>query len=46
LHSNTKVAEQIQHIFDKLGEHDTQLTSIYEVMENLMDHNAEEKAKK
>lgn len=46
LHGNTKIAEQIQQIFDRLGEHDVQLTSIYEAMENLMDHNAEEKAKK
>lgn len=46
LHSNTKIAEQIQHIFDRLGEHDVQLTSIYEAMENLLDHNEEEKAKK
>lgn len=46
LHSNKKIAEQIQQLFDRIGEHDVQLGTIYEALENLMDEKAEEKVKK
>ena len=43
LHSNKKIAEQIQQIFDRIGEHDVQLSGIYDAIENLMDEKAEKK---
>ncbi len=46
LHSNKKIAEQIQKIFDRIGEHDVQLGAIYDALENLMDEKTEEKVKK
>ncbi len=46
LHSNKKIAEQIQQLFDRIGEHDVQLGTIYEALENLTDEKAEEKVKK
>ena len=46
LHSNKKIAEQIQQLFDRIGEHDVQLSAIYEALENMMDEKAEEKVKK
>ena len=32
--------EQLKEIKDRLGEHDTQLTQIYDAMENLLDEKA------
>jgi ORF6N domain len=46
LHSNKKIAEEIKMIFDRLGEHDVQLSAIYDALENLMDEKTEEKVKK
>ena len=46
LHSNKKIAEQIQQLFDRIGEHDVQLGAIYDALENLMDEKTEEKVKK
>lgn len=46
LHSNKKIAEQIQQLFDRIGEHDVQLAAIYDALENLMDEKTEEKVKK
>ena len=46
LHSNKKIAEEIKLLFDRIGEHDVQLGAIYDALENLMDENTEEKAKK
>jgi hypothetical protein len=46
LHSNKKIAEQIQQLFDRIGEHDVQLAAIYDALENMMDEKAEEKVKK
>jgi phage regulator Rha-like protein len=37
------VAEQLQEIRDRLGEHDVQLNSIYDAIENLLDEKAEQK---
>ena len=36
----TDLKEQLQEIKQRLGEHDTQLNSIYDAMENLLDENA------
>jgi hypothetical protein len=46
LHSNKKIAEQIQQLFDRIGENDVQLAAIYDALENMMDEKAEEKVKK
>lgn len=46
LHSNKKIAEQIQQLFDRIGEHDVQLAAIYDALENLMDEKTEEKVKR
>ena len=43
MHSNKKIAEQIQQLFDRIGEHDVQLSAIYEALENLMDEKVEKK---
>jgi len=43
LHSNKKIAEQIQQLFDRVGEHDTQLAAIYDAIENLLDEKAAQK---
>jgi len=45
LHGNKMVSEQIQQLFDRIGEHDVQLSAIYDALENLMDTKAEETAK-
>ena len=45
LHSNKKIAEQIKMLFDRIGEHDVQLSAIYDALENMMDEKAEEKVK-
>lgn len=46
LHSNKKIAEQIKMLFDRIGEHDVQLSAIYDALENLMDEKGEEKVTK
>ena len=46
LHSNKKIAEQIKLLFDRIGEHDVQLGTIYDAIENLMDEKTETKVKK
>ena len=37
------IAGQLQEIRDRLGEHDVQLNSIYDAIENLLDDKSEEK---
>ncbi|HWK02725.1 MAG TPA: ORF6N domain-containing protein [Puia sp.] len=37
------IAGQLQEIRDRLGEHDTQLSSIYDAIENLLDDKSEQK---
>ena len=37
------LSDQLQEIKDRLGEHDVQLNSIYEAIENLLDEKAEQK---
>jgi phage regulator Rha-like protein len=37
------ITEQLQEIRDRLGEHDTQLNSIYDAIESLLDEKAEQK---
>jgi hypothetical protein len=39
----TGIAGQLQEIWERLGEHDVQLSSIYEAMENLLDEKAGQK---
>ena len=46
LHSNKKIAEQIKQIFERIGEHDVQLSAIYDAMENMMEENVDEKIEK
>ena len=46
LHSNKKIAEQIKNIFERIGEHDVQLSAIYDAMENMMDEKMDEKIEK
>ena len=41
--SNKKITEQIKNIFDRIGEHDVQLNSIYEAIENLLDDKADKR---
>ena len=43
---NNNVLEFVQELKEKIGEHDIQLKSIYEALENLLDEKAEEKSKK
>ena len=43
---NNNVLELVQELKEKIGEHDIQLKSIYEALENLLDERAEEKSKK
>ena len=43
LHSNKKIAKQIKMLFDRIGEHDVQLSAIYDAIENLLDKKVEEK---
>jgi hypothetical protein len=38
------ITGQLQEIRDRLGEHDVQLNSIYDAIENLLDEKAEQKA--
>jgi phage regulator Rha-like protein len=38
-----KLAEQIRILFDRLGEHDAQLSAIYDAIENLLDDKTEKK---
>lgn len=38
-----ELMQQIQHIKNKMGEHDSQFNSIYEAIENLLDQKAEQK---
>jgi len=35
--NNKKISEQIKNLFERIGEHDVQLNSIYEAIENLLD---------
>lgn len=46
LHSNKKIAEQIKQIFERIGEHDVQLSTIYDAMENMMEEKVDEKIEK
>ncbi len=46
LHSNKKIAEQIKKVFERIGEHDVQLSAIYDAIENLMDEKMDEKIEK
>jgi hypothetical protein len=39
----TDLKEQLQEIKQRLGEHDSQLNSIYDAMENLLDEKAAER---
>lgn len=39
----TGIAGSLRQIWERLGEHDVQLSSIYEAMENLLDEKAEQK---
>ncbi len=38
--SHSDIREQFKLIKERLGEHDVQLTQIYDAMENLLDENA------
>lgn len=42
-HSNKKIAAEIKKLIDKVGEHDVQLSSIYDAIEDLLDKKVEEK---
>ena len=39
----TDLKEQLKEIRERLGEHDTQLIQIYDVMENLLDEKADQR---
>ena len=41
-----EIAKQLEFLKDRIGEHDVQLSAIYDALENLMDENTEEKSKK
>lgn len=41
-HNN--IAEQLQQLHDRLGEHDVQLAQIYDAIENLLEEKAEQKS--
>lgn len=43
---NNTVLELIQELKERIGEHDIQLKSIYDAIENLLDEKTEEKSKK
>lgn len=43
--SDKKIAEQIKLLFDRIGEHDVQLNSIYEAIENLLDDKTDKELK-
>ena len=43
---NNNVLELVQELKDRIGEHDVQLKSIYDALENLLDEKTEEKVKK
>lgn len=43
---NHNITEQLKELRERLGEHDTQLNSIYNVMENLLDKEADKAATK
>ena len=43
---NNNVLELVQELKERIGEHDVQLKSIYDAIENLLDEKAEEKMKK
>ena len=43
---NNNVLELVQELKEKIGEHDTQLKSIYDALENLLEEKADEKSKK
>ena len=42
-HSNKKIATEIKKLIDKVGEHDIQLSGIYDAIEDLLDKKVEEK---
>ena len=41
--SNKRLAEAIRKLIDRVGEHDVQLSAIYDAIENLLDKKTEEK---
>jgi phage regulator Rha-like protein len=41
--NNKKLTEQIKVLFDRIGEHDIQLSQIYDAIENLLDEKVEQK---
>ena len=43
---SNNVLELVQELKERIGEHDVQLKSIYDAIENLLDEKAEEKSKK
>jgi len=43
---NNNVLELVKELKERIGEHDIQLKSIYDAIENLLDEKAEEKSKK
>lgn len=43
---NNNVLELVQELKERIGEHDVQLKSIYDALENLLDEKTEEKVKK
>ncbi len=43
VHSNKQISEELKHIFDRIGEHDVQLSSIYDAIENLLDRKSIQK---
>ena len=43
---NNNVLELVQELKEKIGEHDIQLKSIYDALENLLEEKADEKSKK
>ena len=45
VHTNKLIAEKMQMLEDRLGEHDVQLKNIYDTIENLLDEKVEEKTK-
>ena len=45
LMNNKKIAEQFQKLDERIGEHDVQLNSIYEAIENLLDDKSDKQFK-
>ena len=45
VHTNKLIAEKMQLLEDRLGEHDVQLKNIYDTIENLLDEKVDEKTK-